>query len=461
MNAAFIVSIPINWFAVTKYLMLDRRALSWNFSPVFAMTLPRWLVFAGNVCAPIGVSATLLLAGAFPVLQSCLVCLLIAVWLLCKNLRISNHSFLVVVTIMVLVFVDDGASAASAISAVLAALYAAAGIAKMNRAYMFGPNSVGKKLVDLNFSRNSEYLSRTPEWVRRTVHIGAMFVIPAMEISLAAMIMVGVHLVFCLVTGLVLHFFFGISGNWEFTSVAVSIWLVLILLAESASISDVISGLAGNGLSILLYLLCVGLSTALWQCTWQYRSRRAGLVNEIVSAVYFGLASAAAIVTVENMTFVKMAYPVFFAVLAGTLGAVLVGARMEFAFAMLSNLRPYGDAWIFLAPRPLLEPKYFFLRLPNKIPISLFTVVPIQFIKSATSGEFVVHISTAVSLAKLFRRHGATLLACRAVPDPDRGRMVLRAESDGPEWVDLSTTRAQCQLFPPLVPAELALPVMG
>lgn len=460
-TAAFIVSLPVNWFAITKCLMLRRDALTWNFSPVFAIALPRWLVLVGNVGAPVGISTALLFVDYSSLVRNVIVIGLLIVWLLCKNLRVSNHSFLAVVTIIALSLSGSRESAAGALGAILAAMYLAAGIAKMNRAYLLGENSLGRRLVDLNLSKNARFLARTPDWARRGLHVGATFVVPALELLVGLMMLANAPLFVCLLIGLSLHFFFGIAGNSEFTSVAAAIWMAMVVLSEPVSIDDIRAALESNRQWVFIYLLSVILATAVWQCTWHYRSRLAGMVNEIIAAVFFGVMSSAAVAVVQPESVVVVTILPFIVTLAGTLGAVLVGARLEFSFAMLSNLRPYGREWILFIPKPRVQPRYYFLRLPSKIPVSLFNAVPVQFIRSATSREFVVHISTATSLARLFSRHGVTLLACRAVPDPQLGRMVPVSGADPSAWIDLSTARPKCLLFPPLIPADLSHPIIG
>ncbi|NEW44453.1 hypothetical protein [Nocardia cyriacigeorgica] len=460
-QAAFIVSLPLNTFAVTKYLMLGRRALSWNFSPVFGIALPRRLVLIGNVAAPPGVSVALVALSERDFLRNVVVIGLLGFWLLCKNLRVSNHSFLAVVTIVMLSLSSDRASAAATTAAVLAAMYAAAGIAKLNRGYLRGERSLGRRVVELNLNNNSDLLARTPAGLRRLMNLAAMVVVPGAEIILAVAMIVGAPLLWCLLVGLLLHFAFGISGNFEFSMVAVAVWLALVVLSQPVSLGQVVDRVVSAGPGTVVYLAMLVAATGAWQCTWHYLNRRSGLINELFAALFFGVLSLASLVTVDSAVTVAVGVVPLLLTLMSTVGAVVVGARLEFAFAMLSNLRPYGTDWIYLVPRPLIEPRYYFLRLPQQIPVSLLSHVPPVFLKAATSGEMAVHRSTATWLARAFRDHGATLVACRALADPRLGRMMPMVAEDISGWTDLSSDRACCLLFPPLIPAVLSDPVVG
>ncbi|MFE3442250.1 hypothetical protein ACFXNW_04385 [Nocardia sp. NPDC059180] len=460
-QAAFIVSLPLNTFAVTKYLMLGRRALSWNFSPVFGIALPPRLVLIGNVAAPPCLSLALVTLGERDLLRNVVVIGLLGFWLLCKNLRVSNHSFLAVVTIVTLSLSSDRASAAAATAAILAAMYAAAGISKLNRGYLRGDRSLGRRVVELNLNNNSALLARTPESLRRLLSSAAMVVVPAVEIVLAVAMISGAPLLWCLVVGLVLHFAFGISGNFEFSMVAAAVWLALVVLSQPVSVERVVDRVVSTGPAFVVYLAMLVAATGAWQCTWQYSSRRAGLVNELCAALCFGVLSWISLAKVDAGVAVAVGIAPLLVMLAGTVGAVVVGVRLEFAFAMLSNLRPYGTDWIYLVPRPLITPTYYFLRLPDQIPVSLLSDVPPAFLKAATSGEMAVHKATATRLARVFRHHGATLVACRALADTRLGKMVPVTPDNPAAWNDLSSDRPRCLLFPPLIPADLSDPVIG
>lgn len=461
-QAAFIVSLPVNTFAITKCLMLGRRALSWNFSPVFGVALPQRMVLIGNVAVPPCLSVALLALEEHDLLRNLVVIGLLGFWLLCKNLRVSNHSFLAVVTIVVLSLSgSDRGGAATATAAILAAMYASAGIAKLNRGYLRGDRSLGRRVVELNLNNNSALLARTPDNLRRLLSCGAMVVVPGAELLLALAMIGGAPLPWCLLIGLLLHFAFGISGNFEFSMVAAAVWLALVVMSQPVSVGQIVERVMSSGPGFAAYLVTLLVVTSAWQCTWQYLDRRAGLANELFAALCFGTLSWTALVTVDAAATVAVGAVPLLLMLGATIGAVAIGARLEFSFAMLSNLRPYGSDWIYFLPRPLCTPPYYFLKLPQQIPVSVLDEVPPTFLKAATSGEMAVHQATAIRLARVFRGHGATLVACRALADAKLGRMVPAAPYDPAAWCDLSSERQRCLLFPPLIPADLSHPVVG
>jgi hypothetical protein len=409
-----------------------------NYAPVFAVSAPKELTFAGQVVA---LPAALVAIVVVPAPAGPLVALaLVLFWLFTVQRRLANHCWLGVVALVAMVFVPQSTHAVVARD-LLVGLYLSAALFKLNSEYLFTNHSAGRVVTRF-------YLGllglRMPHALLRPV--------PALVIL--AEFLTGLSLLdrdFApagLVLAVAMHLAFGVSGNFGFSTVALVLWVVAL-----ASDSHGVAVPPVNSVWWVAVAVSAVLALLLGRTAAGRRSVSL-LAKDLVQGATFGaLCSIAFGAPAGRADWTgPLVHVLVGALFVVNFALVMVGAKLEWSFAMFSSLRPFGRSW--LQRRWFTDwPRYYVLTLPDRIPVSLVKTVRPDFLYQATRPDNAVHESVVRRLEAVANRYDTTLMP--VVVEPRDGELVpsTRAEQPPP--------RRTVLLFPAIVPRSFAKCYLG
>lgn len=408
-----------------------------HFAPVFGIRLPRPAVIFGQVAAlPLALLTSVTvtsLAGRATAVA------LAFYWMLSTHRRLSDHSWLGAVVAAVMAFTPVGLHPFVARD-FLAGVYLTAAVLKVNDEYLFTERSAGR-LVTAHYFR----LLKVP------IHPGLLRTVPAAVI--VAEFTAGVLLIvpggerWSLWLAILMHLAFGVSGNFPFSVVAMTLWVTAFSPAGRIELS-------GNPSAVWLAALLTGLPALATGRTATGRRSRSWLVKDAYQGAVYGALCAVAVLSRSHgpapadgqvtlvHAMVALAFTVNFLL-------VVTGMKLEWAFAMFTSLRPFGRSWL---ERHRLRdwPRYYALTLPARIPKSLLREIDPGFVYLATRAENVVHEGVVYHLEAAARKHGVSFAPKAMTVDP-LVRELVPAPADPPA----PAPRRRLLSYPAIAPRSL------
>lgn len=436
MNHCALLTAALIGHQVNNVLREGGGHLAHTFAPVAGVPPPRSLLVPLRAGLP-PVCVALFLFGGRPGGLAAVV--LLAVWVAAQNWRLSNHVWLAFVAVAA--FQAAPAHAGEIARFLLGGVYLSSGLFKTNRQFLATAESCGRLIPRLYSGRLGFPLG---EGLLR----GVPSAVVAVELSLGGALLVNAPLRPLLVVAVGVHFAFGMTGNLPFSLVALCLWAAS---AEPAAGFD--PPAPGPLAAVALALFVVGVR---FGTTWIYTHLRAGTVLCGVLTAVFGASAYAMIASgpfAESPISPRSGWTALgVALLAGNLLSVALGLRTEWAFAMFSNVRPFGRVRV-LGRAPRWRAAYFELSLPGSFPAGLLSEIPAGILHQATCGANVVYGPVAFRLEQLARRFGVSL-----TPVPVRYSPALNTFHRGA--VREGEPRPGPLLFPPLLPRDCSVPVL-
>ncbi|MFG1910727.1 hypothetical protein [Kribbella sp. NPDC048928] len=401
------------------------ESLRHGFAPVLGWRPPAVLAMPLQILA---LPACALIYWLLPVPYGWFAVVLLAAWISVQNWRLANHVWLAFVA-LVLLQLPAGRGSVSPL--LLGAMYASAGAFKLNGQFLRSEESYGRTMIRLY----AGYLRiRPPQILLRAAPVAVAVV----ELGLGAGLLLNLPVQPLFVVAVGLHFVFGISGNFPFSLVAVVLWALQMDPAGRLRTPSA-AGLAATMAVFVAGLLLTTRSV--------YRKRRVGaLAAGTFAGLYALTVYSAAIASGHGSPrpidwFTPLAVVITAAAVLN-LGSVVLGYRSEAAFAMFSNIQPFGPAKPFgLTPR--WRARYYTLSLPEAFPAALLDRIPATLLYRSTGGRNFVYEPFAYQLERIARDSRVSF-------EP---RQVL-----GPPRTGLP--RPGPLLFPPLLPNDLSKAAM-
>ena len=414
-----------------------------NYAPVFAVQLPSWVTFAGqSVALPAALvvsASTESTAGRFLSVG------LLAFWMLSIQRRLANHVWLGAIAVAALTFAPQALDAVIARD-LLMGLYLSAAVFKIHAEYLFSERSAGRVVTGF-------YLDllgvRLPLVVLRWLPV----VVIAAEGVTGALLWNPDWALAALCIAVAMHWAFGVSGNFAFSIVAMTLWLIAVASRDGGLVlPDMHSAVwAMVPLSVLL-AVCLARTA---------RGPRppAVLLKDALQGAVFGALAAAAVGSPLRDGFRAGPGSVTVHWLVGAGFAVnfllvLTGVKLEWSFAMFSSLRPYGRSWLQRGGRRDW-PRYYALTLPDRLPRALLSRVQPEFLYQATRSHNAVHESVVHRLEAAAQDCRTTFAPCLVVAG-ETGRELVRCTS-----ADQPKPRRTVLLFPTIVPRSLDRQYLG
>jgi hypothetical protein len=414
-----------------------------SYAPVFAVRLPPWATAAGQLAA---LPAALVVAVSVrPAVGRFLVVGFLVLWLFSIQRRLANHAWLGTVAVVSMSFVPPDLDPVVAHD-LLTGLYVSAALFKINHEYLISDRSAGR--VVTRFYATLLRL-RTPPWVMKWTPAAVI----AVEFVVGVLLCVPHGSAVGLYLAVAMHWVFGVSGNFAFSIVAMSLWLT----ALSARNGDVVLPGAHSAVWTVVpvgALLALALSRTA-------DGRRPGILilrDVFQGAAYVFLAAAAAASPVHDAFQVgARAEPVHWVVAAGfvlNLLLVVAGLKLDWSFAMFSGLRPFGHSWL---QRGGLRhwPRYYVLTLPERLPKPLLSQVRPDFLYRATREQHAVHEGVVYHLEAIAGEFGITFTPRIVSADRDRRELVPDGRGDQPR------PRRTVLVFPAIVPRSFGSHYLG
>jgi hypothetical protein len=406
-----------------------------NYAPVFAIGLPQWATFVGQVAA---LPVALVVVVVVPAPLDALVPVLC--WLVTVQRRLANHCWLSLVALAAMALVPPAADAVVARD-LLIGLYLSAALFKLNPEYLFTDRSAGRVVTGF-------YLRLlglpTPRWLLGPVPVLVILAELLTGLALLSPDFAVVGLVLAIAT----HWAFGVSGNFSFSIVAMVLWVTAFASnADGVAFPPVTSA----------WWLAVPVSAALALVLGRTAAGRRSvslLGKDLFQGAAFGALCAVALAAppAPPAWSSPLVHVLVAALFVANFLLVLAGAKLEWSFAMFSSLRPFGRSWL---QRGWIKdwPRYYLLTLPDRVPRHLLVAVQPQFLYQATRADNAVHESVVCRLEALARECDTTF-APRAV-EPGNGELMLSAR------VDQLTPRRTVLLFPAIVPRNFTKHYLG
>jgi hypothetical protein len=361
----------------------------------------------------------------------------LVVWCaLATQRRYSDHAWLGSVAAAAMAFLPAESDAEVARD-LLIGLYLTAGVLKLNKEYLGTARSAGRVFV-------AHYLGL----LRLPVHRWIVRLTPPAVASTE--IITGILLALpgsgpwplALALAILMHVVFGVSGNFPFSVVAMTLWVI-----SRSPTGAVVSG--GPVVWLLATTLAMGsLGLLLGRASTGPRSP-ALLVKDALQGMGYGflvgVAVSGRVLPAESrLPAVHWVVGVGFVI---NFVLVLTGVKLEWSFAMFTSLRPYGRSWLERS-QSTTRPRYYALSLPPRIPASLVRSIDPRFIYRVTRPGNMVHEGIAYHLEALARTSGTTF-APRALAFDGRTRRMEPVGGGG------RPPRRRFLNFPAVVPCSL------
>ncbi len=410
-----------------------------NYAPVFAITLPRW---ATAVCQTVALPAALIAVVTTPAPTGLLLGIgLVLVWIASIQRRLANHVWLGTLTLVGLACAPPNRDPVVAHD-LLAGLYLSAALFKANKDYLVGERSPGRVITEHYAKR----LGLPVPWpLLRWVPAGLI----AVELTIGVMLLVPDVAKWGMCLALLMHWVFGITGNFPFSIIAMTLWVTVFSQRAGQVVLP-----APHDPAWLAVPLSLILAMAFRWKTGKLLSARF-VFKDVLQSVLFGFLVTLAI----SCLLVGSVWPGgggtalvhWFVGLVFALNAILLvaGVKLEWSFAMFSSLRPFGRSWL---QRGGLQswPRYYSLTLPERIPEPLVRAIGSEFLYKATRAENVVHESVVHHLEKAAGKWCTTFVPCVVVNNRKTGNMEPGEAGGGQP-----RPRRTPLLFPAVIPKQL------
>ncbi|MEV6050411.1 hypothetical protein [Streptomyces sp. NPDC052107] len=406
-----------------------------RYAPVFGIRLPRRTAAAGQLAA---LPVALLLALTTPSLAGrTAAVLLIALWMLATQVRLSDHCWLGAVAAAVMAFTPSPLHALVA-EDLLAGVYLTAALLKVNDEYLFTERSAGR-VVTAHYLR----LLGLPDFPRLVRAVPASVIVVELLAGVLACVPGAER--WALGLAILMHLAFGVSGNYPFSVVALALW-VTVFSPDGRIEPD------GPAWALWAAAFLVGLLSAATGRTAKGRRSAGWLIKDFYQGVVYGALCATAVLSAapgpnRSSLWVPFAHGLVALAFAANFLLVVAGVKLEWSFAMFTSLRPFGRSW--LERHRLREwPRYYALTLPARIPKSLLQDVDPTFVYLATRDENVVHEGVVHHLEAVARKHAVTF-APRVMTIAPGGRELVPSPSQQPP------PRRRFLGYPAVVPKSL------
>ncbi|GAA2481739.1 hypothetical protein [Winogradskya humida] len=378
-----------------------------TYAPVFGIRLPAPVTATAQLAA---LPAALAVTVFAPHPQTGLIALAcVVLWLLTLQRRMANHVWMGFVAVAVLTFLPAALAPLFA-SDLLVGLYLSAAVFKMHGEYLTGPQSPGRVMTAI-------YLRLLGLPQPPAVLAAAPAAVIAAELAVPVLLLIPHGGAAALIVAILMHLAFGVSGNFEFSIVALALW--------SIAAGDV-DGVAVPSPADPVWLLIPVCAAAGWLLGRSPSGPRAVPVQlrDAGQGATYGFFCAFALAgSITDIPAPLGARLVHSAVTVGFVVNFLLvvsGLKLDWSFAMFSGLRPFGSSWLQRGSRAG-QPRYFTLTLPDRIPSAWLREVSPAFLYQATRADQVVHEAVAFHLEAMARRSGRSL-------EP---RLVAARECDG------------------------------
>ncbi|MER5362404.1 hypothetical protein [Streptomyces sp. NPDC002785] len=369
--------------------------LGHHYAPVFGVRLPHKVAAAGQLVAlPLALVITV---ATQSLIGRTVVVLLIAYWLLATHLRLSDHCWLGAVAVVIAAFTPVHVDPVMA-QDLLAGVYLTAALLKVNDEYLFTERSAGRAVTAQYFC-----LLGLPDFRRVLKAVPVMVIV--VEFVAGALTCVPGAARWALWLAILMHLAFGISGNFPFSVMALSLWIMVFSPDGRIEVS-------GSPTAVWTAAVLVGLLALAMGRTASGRRSVRWLIKDFFEGAIYGALCALALLApatgpgrVDGWAplvhgLVALAFVVNFLL-------VVTGVKLEWSFAMFTSLRPFGHSWL-ERHRRRPWPRYYTLSLPARIPKSLLAEVDPRFVYLVTRNENVVHEGVVYHLEAVARKHNVT-----------------------------------------------------
>lgn len=422
-------------------LAYRRKYLTLSFAPALGIKLSR-PAFTLVQIAGIPTAVTLMAFGGRATTLAALAILLL--WSSIQSLRISNHIWLAFFGALVLAF-SDAAEQVTEARFLLGYLYFAAAVFKCSKEFLLSDRSVAKVIINnqadsFNLRAPKAFLALAPA------------VVALAELGAGVMLFLDYRLDIAFLVCAVLHLTFGIVGNVHFALISLAFWHEA--LGGSLPVGELIAGNA----PLLMTALAIGALSGYFIGNNTLHGSR--LLGGSADAFLVGIYCAATALVWESATastlregkwsvgatVILVAFLVNFVLL-------FLGLKGEWAFAMFSNLRPYGKAKVFgFSPR--WRATYFRVEWDGDFPKPVSDALAEQVAAQIKGGRHVVSGPVAHELASLA---GATGVKLRFVPQ--------KFDENAEGFIDLEQSAATVKGGPiwvaPIISRDPAATYMG
>ncbi|WP_159401503.1 hypothetical protein [Streptomyces sp. NRRL F-5053] len=360
------------------YILIYRREyLTLSFAPTLGLTLPR-PVFTAVQIAAIPIVSILIILGGRAATFAAVVTLLL--WSSVQSLRMSNHIWLALFGVLVFSFSKPAEHVVEA-RMLLGYLYVAAGVFKCNSEFLLSDRSLARGIVNrqassLNLRAPKLFVALSPA----AVVLG--------ELGTGVMLMLNYRLDIAFLVCAGLHLAFSIVGNAHFALIALAFWYEA--LGGSLSFAEL---LIGNVALLVTVIVIGGLSGYVIGNHTLHGSRiKGGLADALLVGIY----CAAAVLVWKSADTSTLREGEWSAGAVVVLAAfflnfvlLFLGLKGEWAFAMFSNVRPYGKAKI-LGVAPRWRTTYFRVEWDGDFPKAVSDALPQHVIAQVRDGRHVV-----------------------------------------------------------------------
>ncbi|ONF67869.1 hypothetical protein [Amycolatopsis keratiniphila] len=406
-----------------------------SYAPVFPLMLPRW---ANSLCQTIMLPAALVVEGTVPGLTGQLIGIgLVVLWVGSIQRRLANHVWLAMLALVGFACTPSELDWVVARD-LLAGVYLSAAFFKVNKDYLTGEQSPGRVIAE-HYARGLGL--PVPGALLRWVPAAVVVV----ELVVGVLLLVPGGGEWGLLLALLMHWVFGLTGNFPFSIIAMTLWVTMF----SAQADHVVLP-AQTGLLWLMGALSCGFAVLFRWKSGKIRKSRF-FFRDVVESALFGVLAAIvlSLSAEEPAALVAGAAPVHWAIAAVfVINALLLvaGVKLEWSFAMFTGLRPFGRSWL---QRGGLRdwPRYYSLTLPARIPEPLLKMIGPEFLYRATRADAVVHESVVRHLETAAARWRTTFVPRAVVNNRDTGDMEPIEDRSQPRRIPL--------FFPAVIPKNI------